>query len=296
MKNSIQFTVVVLASIASLTQCQGPTKVPSCCDLKKMEPSVECDVDCNVASSGLLRSFGSASFGFGGGNFIGGFHGKFIFDVRCNQWRSVGPRECPVAYDMDSYSNFCQDFRLTTHLGHNDVRPVYVLDLFEGGFETCQYTPVCLACPGLGLCDVSFDSHGGSQIFSSQGFPLESSHLGHNQLGGNLWLNFLPRTRSGRSVDNDEVVGEDEENDEESEENDEESECDSDDSDCLLEKTDADYDADFDDEHRHADDRGSRRRPPPSFRNCCPCTCCGRWNGCRGCQLCSTICRRCNRG
>merc|ERR1719347_1995626 len=139
-----------------------------------MEPSVECDVDCD--GGGLERSFGAATFG--GGNFIGGFSGRFIYDVFCNQWRSVGYRECPVAYEMNSYRNFCNDYGLTAHLDHpRDVASVYVLDLFGGGgFNTCQFTPVCVGCPGLGICH----SSRGSQSGGSHGSTWESPFW-HNQ-------------------------------------------------------------------------------------------------------------------
>jgi len=286
-KSSIQLIAVAMASILSLARCQqSPPSIPSCCDLKKMEPSVDCDVDCDAASSsGLTRSFGPATFGFGGGNFIGGFNGKFIYDVRCNQWRSVGPRECPIAYDLNSFSNFCNNFHLTAHLDQHDVSPVYILDLLGGGFETCQYAPLCVACPGLGLCDISFDNHhhhGVSHIGSgsSHSSPFGGSHLGLNH-GGILWSQFS--SRRGRSVESNEeedVWDEDEDEDE----NDSESDCDPGDTKCLLER--ANYDADYDNEY--GDERESKAGPGPC--PCRRCRCCRRQRRPR-CRWCCCRCR-----
>lgn len=242
-----------------------------------MEPAVECDVDCNAVSNGLSRSFGSSTLGFSGGSFIGGFNGKFIFDVRCNQWRSIGPRDCPVAYDMNSFRNFCNDYRLTTHLEPYDVRPVYVLDLLGGGFETCQYTPVCVACPGLGLCDISFNSHGGSQVGSSHSSPFRGPNFGQNQVGGNLWSHFLSRT--GRSVESNE------EEDESLDGYDYESDCDPDDRECLLilkERADIDY---LDDEYDDSNDRLAKADDRCPCRRCRCCRRRRRW-----------FCCHCNQG
>lgn len=248
MEGSFQLMLIGIALIVPHTLCQGPNSVPSCCDLKKMEPSVQCDVNCD--GGGLERSFGAATFG--GGNFIGGFSGKFIYDVFCNQWRSVGYRECPVAYEMNSYRNFCNNYGLTAHLDHpRDVAAVYVLDLLGGGLKTCQFTPVCVGCPGLGMCNG----------------------------GGNHWSPFL--TRSGRSVEsNEEEIIQDLLEDV----HDTESVCDPNDSEFILEVKDVEeYDADYDDEE--GDDFSEREmRSGPGSGHCRRC----RWR----CRRCRRRCRQ----
>jgi len=179
----VLLTLLIGAVMISNTKAQTatPPTIPSCEHLQQIDGSVQCNAAAAAASSPFERTFG-----FGGGglsNFAGGFSGRFIYDVYCNQWRSVHYRDCPVAYQFDSYNNFCNNPQLTAHLYREDVAPVYVLDLLGGGgLKTCQFTPLCLGCPVLSNSQHSCSRHSGSHgshFGGSHGSHFGSSHGSH---------------------------------------------------------------------------------------------------------------------
>merc|ERR1711862_93991 len=140
-----KFSVIVtlLAAICLPVLANDP-EIPSCDELKQINPNFECDGD----DGDMNRNFPGAALQSGGNHHGGGYGAGIIYDPECRKWLSVDLADCPIAFNYPLYEPLCNARKWWWSLGTQTKR-VAVLNASGRWTDTCEYT-FYEACPILG--------------------------------------------------------------------------------------------------------------------------------------------------
>merc|ERR1711942_88953 len=140
-----KFSVIVtlLAAICLPVLANDP-EIPSCDELKQINPNFECDGD----DGDMNRNFPGAALHSDGNHHGGWFGAGIIYDPECRKWLSVDLADCPIAFNFPLYEDLCNARKWWWSLGTQTKR-VAVLEASGRWTDTCEYT-FYEACPILG--------------------------------------------------------------------------------------------------------------------------------------------------
>merc|ERR1711862_495406 len=140
-----KFSVIVtlLAAICLPVLANDP-EIPSCDELKQINPNFECDGD----DGDMHRNFPGAALHSGGNYHAGLFGAGIIYDPECRKWLSVDLADCPIAFNFPLYEDLCNARKWWWSLGTRTKR-VAILNASGSWTDTCEYT-FYEACPILG--------------------------------------------------------------------------------------------------------------------------------------------------
>merc|ERR1711862_422422 len=124
-----KFSVIVtlLAAICLPVLANDP-EIPSCDELKQINPNFECDGD----DGDMHRNFPGAALHSDGNHHGGWFGAGIIYDPECRKWLSVDLADCPIAFNFPLFEDLCNARKWWWSLGTQTKR-VAVLDASGDG-------------------------------------------------------------------------------------------------------------------------------------------------------------------